>query len=235
MKRNSLIVLRYPVLVLVAVMLLVTSCGGKQARKAKFSGFLGNDYELLKKGGRGEALYVYVNKDAAWSSYNKILLDPVVIYQPSKKGSPPEDLQKVANNFYVIVSRELSKTHELVKEPGPRTLRIQGALTNVEKGSATGQAITSVIPHGIVASVATDFITGKPLFAGELSVEAKIIDARTGELLVAGVDRRIADKNIQSIMDSWEAVNKVLQIWSKMFAFRLCKLSGRTDCIEPVE
>jgi hypothetical protein len=90
------------------------------------------------------------------------------------------------------------------------------------------QAITSVIPIGLVASYAQDWITGKPSFTGEASVEAKVIDANTGELLGAGVDRRIADRNLETAMDTWDAVTRVEEIWAKMLGYRLCKARAKS-------
>jgi hypothetical protein len=76
-------------------------------------------------------------------------------------------------------------------------------------------------------------VTGKPVFAGEAAVEVKVTDASTGELLGAAVDRRIADRNLETAMNTWDAVTKVEEIWAKLFAYRLCVLRGEKDCLAP--
>jgi Protein of unknown function (DUF3313) len=223
------------VVLMVAASLLMTGCfAGKRAGSAKFSGWMTkDDYKLLKKNeDSNKALYSYIKPDVNWAFYTKMLLDPVVVYWPSK-GAPPEDVQKAANNFYSILVKTLSKDYEMVTEPGPKTLRVQIAFTSVSEGSGTMQAITSVVPIGIGASYVTDWVTGKPPFAGEASIEGKMTDARSGELLAAAVDRRIAQRNIATSIDTWDALQRVLEVWSKIFSFRLCQLRGEKDCLAP--
>ncbi len=223
---------------MIAATFLVSGCARtKQARSVQDSGFLG-DYSMLEKGKKGEALETYRNPDADWPSYSKILLDPVAIWSRAEKridSTPQEDLQMLANNFYSLIYKEFSKDYEMVKEPGPRTMRIQIALTDVEKSWAAVNTVTSIIPVGIVVSAAKDFTTGKPSFVGEVSAEAKILDARTGQLLLMGVDRRVGSNSIRASVDNWDDANKICELWSKWMRFRLCKLRGDKDCSEPAE
>ena len=209
----------------------------KRARDVKQSGFLG-DYSMLEKTSTKEqALYNYTNPKADWPSYSKILLDPIVIWRRAelaKEDAPLEDLQRVANNFYLLLQKELSKDYEMVVDPGPRTMRIQVALTDVEKSWAAVDTVTSVIPIGMGVSAAQEFVTGKPSFVGEVSTEAKVTDARTGDLLGAAVDRRVGGDEIEASVDNWDDVNRIIEIWSKLFRFRLCKLRDGKDCLNPL-
>lgn len=236
-KRKLFISFMYVMLVSAAAMLLTTGCyfTGKRARSVEFSGWMNDDvYSLLQKGESQQALYSYATPgvDSAW--YTKMLLDPVIIYGADEQAAQ-EDLQKVANNFYSILVKTLSKDYEMVKEPGPKTVRVQVAITNISPGSGTMQTITSVIPIGMGVGLATNWISGKPVYAGDVSVEVILHDARTGKLLGAGVDRRIADKSLKTAMNTWDAVTKVQEIWAKMFAYRLCKARHGKDCIPAVE
>jgi Protein of unknown function (DUF3313) len=226
---------RISLLLMVAVALLMTGCfSGKQAGSVEQSGFLGADYKLLKPGGPNQALEQYVNTNVNFASYHKILLEPVTILRPADdKEAVSEDVQTVANNFYSQLVQELSKQNEMVKEPGPNTIRVQVALTSVKPGSATGQVITSILPIGIVVSLGQHFVGAKPSFSGDVSVEARATDSQSGELLAAGVDRRIADKSLAAAMHTWDELTEVTEVWSKMFAFRLCTEQGRTDCVSP--
>ena len=225
--------------IVMAAVFLVSGCARtKQARSAKkHSGFLG-DYSLLEKGEKDEAMMSYINPDADWPSYSKILLDPVDILSKAEKqasSTPQEDYQMLANNFYSFLYKEFSKDYEMVKEPGPRTLRFQIALTDVEKSWAAVNTVTSVIPVGIVISAGKEFATGKPAFVGEVSVETKILDARTGQLLAMGLDRRVGSGSIRGSVDNWDDANKILELWSKMMRFRFCKHRGDKDCTAPKE
>lgn len=210
-------------------------CGPTRARDVKQSGFLG-DYSMLEKTSeKDRALYSYRNPKADWPSYSKILLDPVVIWrraEQQQEGAPLEDLQRLANNFYQLLQKELSKDYEMVREPGPRTMRIQVALADVEASWAAVDTVTSVVPIGIGISATTEFITGKPAYVGEASLEVKVTDARTGQLLGAGVDRRVGGNEIEASVDNWDDVNRILEIWSKLFRFRLCQFRDGKDCLK---
>jgi hypothetical protein len=49
---------------------------------------------------------------------------------------------------------------------------------------------------------AREYLTGRPTYQGEASVEYKILDAEDGELLAAGVDRRIGGRTLYSAKSS---------------------------------
>jgi hypothetical protein len=117
--------------------------------------------------------------------------------------------------------------------PGPRTMRIQVALTDMQESWATTNTVTSVIPVGMALSAGKEFVTGKPAFVGEATIEVKATDGRTGQLLAAGIDRRVGGDAIEASVDSWDDVNKIMELWSRFFRFRLCKLRGDSDCFHP--
>jgi hypothetical protein len=73
----------------------------------------------------------------------------------------------------------------------------------------------------------------KPTGSGEASVEGRVTDAATGELLAAGVDRRIADRNIEDSFNTWKDLTTLTETWAKDFAYRLCKMRGATNCVSP--
>jgi len=214
---------------------LVGCAATKQARSVEPSGFLG-DYAMLSEGAEGEALLIFINPKGDYPAYSKLQLEPVVIWRRGELKTtdiPKEDLQTVANNFHKLLLREVSQDYEMVSAPGPSTLRVQVALTDIEKSNAAMDTVTSVVPVGLVISGAQEFITGKPAFTGEVSVEVKVTDASTGELLMAAVDQRVGGKTIEASVDNWDDVNQIMELWSKMFRFRLCEQRGDKDCIDP--
>ena len=151
----------------------------------------------------------------------------------SKEGVSRADVQRLANNFYSLLYANLSKDFDMVTAPEWTTLRIQVAITDVEKSSAKLDTITTVVPVGRVISIGKEFVTGKPTFVGEVSIEFKIIDARSGKLLAAGIDRRVGTKTLKEI-NSWTDANNAIEDWSRITRFRLCKLQGGgSRCVEP--
>jgi hypothetical protein len=81
--------------------------------------------------------------------------------------------------------------------------------------------------------------TGKPPFAGEITVEGKFNDAQTGEVIAAAVDRRVgARKPIIGIFqgatyDSWNDVDEAMRYWAERLRYRLCQRRDGANCVAP--
>ncbi len=223
-------------------MLLFCGCAPtKQARSVETSGFLGDLYPLMHKGSEGEALLVYKNPRVALiprGTYTKILLDHAQVWgPPTTDATRQKEAQHVADLLYGLAYLSLSKDYAMVSEPGPNTLHIQAAITRADPAYVVLRAISTVpAPMNALAlaSVLKNLGTGKPLFVGEASIEVKLSDARTGEILGAGADRRVGNKRLDAdSFDSWDDVFKTLAIWSDMLRYRLCHERGGTNCVRP--
>ena len=238
---------KFAILIGVLALLAVFGVGAvgldktKQARDVdledlKRSGFL-DDYSILKKSDSDDAtlaLYAFVNPEADWTSYKNIQLEPVQIWRSkSDEGSPPEDVQRLANDFFVLIRDELAKDYNIVGAAGPDTFRFQVVLVNLQKGIASLDKVTTIVPMARALSGAKKFITGKPSFVGEASIEVKATDTESGELLLAAVDRRVGDKSLVKEVGTWEDVHNNLRVWSQITRFRFCQLRGGTDCQKP--
>ena len=69
---------------LCTMMVSVVGCAEtKKGTGVRASGFLG-DYSVLRKGGKGEAEFVYQNPNVNWTRYRSIQLDPVTYWRDSK-------------------------------------------------------------------------------------------------------------------------------------------------------
>ena len=223
---------------LIATATLVAGCAAsQQAREVQESGFLGSDYALLRPGEEGEALLVYRNPDAPWSSYDKIKLDPVTIW--AGEGSEFEDFsqperQELADTLYTMVNEELSQDLQMVDQPGPGVLQVQVAITDAQTSNPTMDTISTVLPQALLLSQAKGLVTGKPGFVGEASVEVRATDGQTGELVAAAVDRRVGGKSVSGApADSWDDVREAYRYWAKQLRYRLCTERGATDCTPP--
>ena len=220
-----------------ATTLLAGCAASQQARDVTESGFLGNDYALLREGKEGEALLVYRNPDAPWSSYDKIKLDPVTIW--AGEGSEFEDFsqpdrQTLADTLYATLVEELSQDFQMVDELGPGVLQVQVAITHAQTSNPTMDTISTVVPQALLLSQAKGLVTGKPGFVGEASVEARATDGETGDLVAAGVDRRVGGKSVTGApTDSWDDVRQAYRYWAKLFRYRLCTERGAADCTPP--
>ena len=192
----------------------VLACGTENIPKK--SGFL-QDYSKLTKTPYkdAEGAYSYFNPERPLSQYSKFIVLPVQIRlvqsarAPYSSPSDPyinkEDLQKLADYFYFNLVKELKNSnYDVVHEPGPGTLILKVAITNLEPA------------HPIRRMKPT--LTKSQIWGGA-SVEAELVDALTGEIIVAVIDYqrgRRYDKITQ-----YGNVKDVIERWSKRLITRM--------------
>ena len=155
----------------------------------------------------------YINPDADWPEYRKVLVDSVSFFCPEDV-TPPREVQNILNYLWAELRKELKQDYELVDSPQPGTLRISIALF--------GPALAEL--QGI----------NKPSFVGYAMAEAKFTDAESGSILATAIDKQVGGKTVKDF-DSWSEVRAALDLWTKFIVFRLCLLRGESDCIPPTE
>ncbi len=239
-------------LVIVAALALAGCAATKQPRGplssgVQESGFLQGLYPLMQEGEKGQALRVYRNPRVdtlAANAYDKVFLDAVKIYygpESKLKDVPRDQLQNLATMFSGELAEKLSNDYQLVNKPGPKTLRIQTAITDAQATSTALKAASFVpIPVGVpglkfALLKSKELATGKPVFAGEVTAEVKMTDAQSGEVLFAAVDRRVGGR-LGGGWKSWTDAEQAFQYWAEKIRYALCKqLRHRTDCVAPKE
>lgn len=223
----------------VAAVLVLGGCvTSRQARSVTPGGFLGESASLLEKGQKGEeALLVYQKRDTDWTSYDKVLLDPVAIWDAKPSTLPAEqlaDYQKLVDSFHRTLSEKLAKSYAIVDAPGPGALRIQTAIVNGAQANNTLKVAKTIAPYASVADLLWTFATGKPAFAGEVSLEYMIRDSESEELLAAGADRRVGGNQLgKSTFTTWGDVQNILTYWSDLAVYRLCVDRAAQGCLKP--
>jgi uncharacterized protein DUF3313 len=216
--------------------LLLAGCAPTlQARKADVGQTVLVDPSILEKGTEGQPLYRYVKPDVDWKKYTKVIVDPVIVYQEAALDEKSrENYQTLANNAFVIFTTELQKEVTVVTVPGPNTLRLQFAIVSAEKSAPVRNFTTTIVPVGMVLSAGKYAVTGKPIGVGEITAEMRITDASTGELLAAGLDKRVGGKQLRGIFRaSWQDADTSLQYWAELARYRLCQFRGGASCVKP--
>jgi hypothetical protein len=226
-----------------AIIAIAAALGGctktMQARDLQPSGFLTEERAVFQSAPEDGPLRLYRNKEADWRSYRKIILEPIVIWQSESSSTlsfqEREDLQQLANSFHSMLNTKLSQDYELVNRPAPGTMRIQVAITDADRSWTSAALVARAIPQLQAANRLWTFASGKPAFSGEITVEFKVHDAQTGELLVAGADRRVGGMSLMhpEVFNSWGDVRNSLAFWTDMSAYRLCVLRGDSGCARP--
>ncbi|MGY2187386.1 hypothetical protein D3C81_70510 [compost metagenome] len=218
------------------------------------SGFLGDIYPKMKEGEDKEALRLYRNpkfaSTASFTHYNKVLIDPIKLYAGPKSklhDAPATDTAAIVQGFHQQLTEQLGKDYQIVNQPGPDTLQISVAIVDAEAADASMKAASYIpIPIGLPGAKAATMqtitqTTGKPPFTGQVTIEGKIDDARTGEVIAAEIDRRVGSRRPiiglfeSSTYDSWSDVNAAGLYWAERLRYRLCERRGASDCVQASE
>ena len=220
------------VLLILSVFVSGSGCATtRQARRVETSGFL-EDYSQLQVGKPGEALLVYINPEADFSAYDKILLDDVTIWRAvdsNLEDVPEDEIDELALGLHEAMVESLKEDYEIVHRAGPGTLRVRLAITEAAKSWVVMDTLTTVIPHTRLISGIQKLATGTHSFVGKASLEGEILDAQSGERLAAAVDRRAGGKSFQGLLTSWSDVKEACHYWAGRLRDRLRAERGNTD------
>jgi hypothetical protein len=238
MKHSNIIIMTA---LIITVAMLSACAATKQARSMKeASPFLGEYRSLLRPGKGDEPLLIYRKEmpTQKMAAYRSILLEPVTVWDdPNDKlsGDQRADLQSLADSFYATLKEKLSKDYEMVETAGPDTMRIQVAIIHGDKSKVGLATISKIIPQVRLLNTLWSFVSGKPAFTGEVSIEFKFTDASTGELLAAGADERVGTLKLfdATAFGSWGDVKNAFTYWGDFAVYRLCVLRGGSGCEKP--
>ena len=232
------LVIQRTTLILVIVLFFLQGCAATQQRRDVVkTGFL-SDYSKLTEGkGDHEALLHYINPDADWRSYDKVILDSVTVWKDEEtKDVSPEDLQMLTDFAYSHFHEALTKDYAIVGLSGAGVMRVAFAITEAEASSPTADVVTSIIPQTrLLTGLKGYAVGGKPGFVGTAGMEAKITDAQTGKMLGMAVDRRGGTKDWSGMTNDWNDVEQAYIYWAAGLRYRLCILRGGENCVEPEE
>ncbi len=195
-----------------------------QARKVETSGFLGEDYSMLQEGKKGEAQLIYINPDADFAAYDKVMFDPVAVWCSVDSKIPREELHNLATHLHNKVIAKLGEDYEIVETQGPGVMHISVALTEAKKSKVGLDIVTTIVPQAHLISGVKKLATGTNSFVGEASIEGKFTDSNTGERLAAVMDRRAGGKILKGSTNAWDDVEQSFQYWAERISQRLREL-----------
>lgn len=210
-------------IVLLAVILLA-GCAASGMKDVEQSGFL-SDYSQLKAGSDDEAALVYVNADADFKPYNKIMFERIAVsFSPSSESREvdPTVLKELADYYQNALSEAVKDGYEVVDQPGQDVLWVRVAITDVEPSNPTANTMSSIIPVGLAVSAAAKATTDANLGTGEAATEMEVLDSMTKERLAAAVDRRQGGK--AAFRGKWVDTQQAFDYWAKRFRERLDNL-----------
>jgi hypothetical protein len=192
------------------------------------SQFFGNDASLLQPGKEGQAAMVYINPNAQWSSYTKILVRPVQYWDTSDSATPANDEQTLATYFYNRLKETLQKNFTMVDQPDAGVLVLYVALINATGATPVLRSVSVVVPQAKILNVAQSLGTGSYAFVGSAEAEMKAVDGGTGEFLAGAVDQRSGGIALSTAAQwQWGDAENAMNYWSDKISTRLLELQGR--------
>jgi hypothetical protein len=112
-------------------------------------------------------------------------------------------------------------------------MRVHAAIITADSSKPVRTVLSTVMSIGLGISLVKYAATGTPMSVGDITVEMKITDAATGELMADAVDQRVGGINIKGAWDSWMTADDALAYWAKQLSFVLCQKGGGTARVKP--
>jgi uncharacterized protein DUF3313 len=243
MKRNQLEGLAVTIVIGLSLLLLLPACSTTvesqpQAAKAAESGellppavtgFLGPEASKLAPGPQGGAALVWVNPNAQWRNYNKVLLEPVQFWAAADSKVPAADQQTLTTYFYNSLQTNLQKSFGLVSQPGPSVIKLEVALMDATTATPGLRSVSVVVPQARILNLAQSMATDSYAFAGSAEAEMKATDSLSGELLAEAVDQRAGGMGLKSAASfEWGDAQNAMDYWSEKIAQRFQDFKTQT-------
>lgn len=221
-------------LAIVAMLSLCACAGTGKNTSSAFNPadhFLGNEYALLQtkpelKGGLGWRAPEFKAAD-----YTALYVEPVRIWNEDNliktSGLTKEDLGALAAYFHGVLTRVPNgQKLKLAAQPGPGVITVQAAVTEVEASSPVSNALTSVVPVGVLLSAGKQAATGQAMGVGKCAVEVRFVDAVTGRNLALFAETKVGKKYSASGFSKTGQTEEAMEEWAALMQERINALWG---------
>ena len=181
--------------------LLCFGCGPKIGQ----SGFL-EDYDNLKESQANQTMLSYVSPDFERGKYKKFMIDDIVTkFSEEAKGNKidQEKLDELTAFFKSEIINKVSEDYTIVEEPGDDVAQIQIAITEI----LPGRLFSNIFPVSVAVNTATG--RGK----GGASLEMRVVDSMTNELLGQAMDNR-KNRSYIKTFSKYGNARGVMTYWS---------------------
>jgi hypothetical protein len=199
------------VLMIIAIAVLLIQCGCDSGSISK-TGYL-SDYSRLKSQSSSSMRYV---NERALKSYSSFMVDTVdVHFHSGAKGIKEasdgqltkENIDDLTNYMHTVLVNAIEASGKrVVYRSGPGVARIRAAITDINKSNAA-----SILPLTKVAGVGL----------GGASLEAEIVDSKTGEQIVGFIEAQKGSRIPFSGLGKWDAAKQAMDDWGKRLQKRL--------------
>lgn len=183
----------------------------------------------LEPGGGKRADMRYVNPNAEWSQYSRMIIMPVTFWGGEKETMSASDRQALADYFHATLVERLGAKFALVDRPGPGVMKLQIAITDAETATPVLRTVSMVVPQARALNTLKYLATGTYGFVGSAQAEAELADSVTGRVLAAAMDRRVGGGSLKTAAQwQWGDAENAMNAWAEEVATRLSSWTSGT-------
>jgi hypothetical protein len=147
---------------------------------------------------------------------------PVTFWSSDTTKVSASDQQTLTDYFYQVLREQFGKKFQLVDQVGPGVMRIQVAITDAEAATPGLRTISMIVPQARTLNTLKYVATGTYAFIGGAQAEAKLIDAATGQVLFAALDRRVGGGSLKAAAQwEWGDAENAMNAWAEQASNRL--------------
>ena len=103
----------------------------------------------LTPGKSGQLDLRYVNPNAQWTQYKKVLIEPVTFWAGEDTTVSAADQRILTNFLYQSLEAQLGQKFQVVDKPGPGVMVVQTALLDATTATPGLRSISLVEPHAV--------------------------------------------------------------------------------------
>ena len=148
--------------------------------------------------------YAYINEQADFSQYTKLMNGGLSIYYPESEEPPdPAEIDRIRGYFRDAFTKAIGDAYEIVDEPGRGVMKVQGQVIDMKMTSGGTVVDVSGRLRDIVAH-------------GELTFLMEMSDSVTGQVLARAGDK---STDISEGRDdaTWDDVRRAAEYWAGLF------------------
>jgi hypothetical protein len=160
--------------------------------------------------------YAYINEQADFSQYTKLMNGGLEIYYPEGEEPPdPADIDRIRGYFRDAFTSALGDAYEVVDEPGAGVMKVRGQVIDMKmtSGGATFDAsgrLRDVVAHG------------------ELTFLMEMSDSVSGQVLARAGDKS-SDISADKDDATWDDVQRSAEYWAGLFRNWLDNYLGKPE------
>lgn len=148
--------------------------------------------------------YAYVNEQADFSRYTKLMNGGLEVYYPENEQRPdPADIDRIRAYFRDAFANAIGDAYEVVAEPGPDVLKVRGQVIDMKMTSGG----TTIDASGRLRDV---------LAHGELTFLMEMSDSVSGQVLARAGDKS-SDISGEKDDATWDDVRRAAEYWAGLF------------------